>query len=120
MNNKLTDLSNDIISQSFPKDMYGNPLIILMVISIIVNAIRVIQECNKNDEKNIQNITENVQVLCSKKSWFTKMRLKKIMRKTMSREDYKQYGNSLVNAILNKGETITEDNITVLLEASNV
>jgi hypothetical protein len=119
MNDQLKDLSNEIIAESLPKDMYGNPLIILMVIGIIVNAIRVIQECNKNN-KDLKNITDQVQNLCNKKGWFTKMRLKKIMRQTMNKDEYKQYAHSLVNGILIKGETITEDNISVLLEASNV
>lgn len=47
------------------------------------------------------------------------MRLKKIMRKEMTKDEYKQYANLLVSAILNKGENITEEETSVLLEAIN-
>ena len=119
MNNvQLEKISNDIIANSLPKNLYGNPLLILMLISIIVNSVRVIQECSKKDNTT-QELNTNIKSLCSKKSWLTKMRLKKIMRKEMTKDEYKQYANLLVSAILNKGENITEEETSVLLEAIN-
>lgn len=121
MNNlQLEKISNDIIANSLPKNLYGNPLLVLMLISIIVNCIRVIQECSKNNNNNTtQELKTNIRSLCSKKSWFTKMRLKKIMRKEMTKDEYRQYSNLLVNAILDKGEHVTDEETSVLLEAIN-
>lgn len=120
INDKLKNISNEIIASSLPTNMYGNPLIILMIIGILVNAIRVIQECNKTDSKNVEETTKLVRSLCNRRGWFTKMRLKKIMRQNMNKEDYKQYSNNLSNAILTKGESIKDEDILILLEAANV
>lgn len=119
-NEKLNILAEKIIVKSLPKDTYGNPLIILMVVGIIVNCIRVIQECNKSNATNLDDMQQQIKTLCYKKSWFTKMRLKKIIRKHMNKEDYKICSNILTDAILTQGETLTEEELYTLLEASNV
>lgn len=122
MNNEdLKQISEEIINNSLPKDLYGNPLIILMIIGILLNAIRVLQECNRNKTGDkIETYYNHIKHLCAKKSWFTKMRLKKIIRKEMNPDDYKLYNNMLVESILNKGETISHKEVNILLEASHV
>ena len=46
--------------------------------------------------------------------------IKKIMRRELNREDYKEYSSSLCDAIFAKGVSVTEDEINTLLEALNV
>ena len=48
------------------------------------------------------------------------MKLRKLIRRELKPEDYKEYGWSLVNAILDKGESITDEEVSTLLEIANV
>lgn len=131
MNNeeKLKNIAIKILEKSnIPKeDNYGFAIVtILMIISIVLTCIRVIQECNKNKlPKNCttydkcQLYGEQIRLYSQKRGWFTKMRIKKIMRREMSQEDYQKYSISILSALLDSGETLTEDEITTLVEASN-
>ena len=42
------------------------------------------------------------------------------MRKELSKEDYTTYGTKLLNAILNTGEDLKDDEVITLVEAANV
>lgn len=131
MNNqeKLKNIAINILEKSnMPKeDNYGFAIVtILMIISIILTCIRVIQECNKNKlpincstQDKCQLYGEQVRLYSKKRGWFTKMRIKKIMRREMNTEDYQKYSMSILSAILDSGETLTEDEITTLVEAAN-
>ncbi len=117
---KLESIATDVLSyQELPKDKFGSVIMILMMVSIIVGAIRVLQECDKG--RSIKNPNEHylnkVREISDRRWWFARMRLKKIMRKELSREDYKEYSASLCDAIFLKGESITEEEIKTLLEA---
>jgi hypothetical protein len=109
------------------KDNFGFVITVLMVISIILTLIRITQECNKKKLKLLSSNSEKygfyeteVKSLSLKKSWFTKMMVKKAIRKQLSKDDYKEYGYNLMNAILKTGENLTEDEIITLVEAANV
>ena len=120
---KLESIATDILSyQDLPENKFGSVIMILMMISIIVGAIRVLQECDKN--KKVDNPTQHylkkIKDISDRKWWFARMRLKKIMRQELNREDYKQYSASLCDAIFAKGVSVTEDEINTLLEALNV
>lgn len=118
-NDNLKDLAADVLSsQELPEDKFGSVIMIIMMVAILVNVIRVIQECQKDKEENdIEFYRERITGLSKQRGWFTKMRLKKILRKQMSKEDYKLHANSLVKAILDKGERITDEEILTLMEA---
>ena len=120
---KLESIATDILSyQDLPENKFGSVIMILMMISIIVGAIRVLQECDKN--KKVDNPTQHylkkIKDISDRKWWFARMRLKKIMRQELNREDYKQYSASLCDAIFTKGVTVTEDEVNTLLETINV
>jgi len=120
---KLESIATDILGyQELPKDKFGSVIMILMMISIIVGAIRILQECDQN--KNINNPTQHylqkIKNISDRKWWFARMRLKKIIRQELNREDYKQYSASLCDAIFTKGVSITEDEVNTLLETINV
>lgn len=130
MNNeqKLEKLATDIIDQIKPKDVdnYSFAITILMVISIILTLIRVIQECDKtkigqfSQDEKYSYFNSQIKEKTTKRSWFTKMMTKKAIRKQLSKENYKEYGVALMNAILNTGVNLTEDDVKTLVEASNV
>lgn len=129
-NDKLKSIAVKILEKStIPKqDNYSfDPLTILMIISIILTLIRILQQCHKNklnneftnEDKYILYGAE-IRDLSSKRGWFTKMRIKKILRREMKKEDYEKYSLSIINSLLEKGETLTDDELKILVEAANV
>lgn len=129
-NEKLKNIALKILNKSnVPKeDNYGFAVVtILMIISIVLTCIRILQECNKNklsqlstaqDKCNLYG--EEIKYYSTNRGWFTKMRIKKILRKEMTRDEYNKYGLSILMAVLDTGEVLTEDEIKTLVEASNV
>ena len=117
-NEKLKSLAANVLSsQELPKDKFGSVIMIIMMVAILVNVIRVIQECNKQEDKNdVSFYKQKIVDISTKRGWFNKMRLKKILGREMSKEDYKLHANSLVKAIFDKGESITDEEVLTLLE----
>lgn len=129
-NEKLKDIAVKVLEKStVPKDdNYGFAVVtILMVISIILTCIRILQECNKsklNTQSSLNDKTEiygeQLKTFSQRRGWFTKMRIKKILRREMKKEDYEKYALGIINGMLDIGETLTEDEIRTLVEAANV
>jgi len=128
---KLKEIALKVLNQSSMKPddkTYGFAVVtILMIISIILTCIRVIQECHKNKlysdlskEDKYSFYKEEIKTYSIKHGWFTKMRIKKILRKEMSKEDYNKYSISIMGSLLNTGENLTEDEVITLVEAANV
>ena len=125
---KLKEIAKNIIKAAGldQEEKFGSVVVILMMISIVVSCIRVIQECNKNklvdSDKKSKSVFygDQVKTLSANRNWFTKMRIKKIIRRELSSEDYRKYGNQIMEAILNYGENATEEEIYTLVEAANV
>lgn len=131
MNNEdLKKIAEKVISkvqvEQADQERFGSVIVILMVISAILTLVRVIQECNKskiklfNRKQKYEYFGQQIKEITIRKSWFTKMTIKKILRKELSKEDYKNYGGSLMTAILEVGENLKEDEVKTLVEAANV
>lgn len=121
-NEKIEILASDILSrQNLPQDKFGSVIMIIMVVAILVNAIRVIQECNKSNKiDKVLLYKQHIMELSKRRGWFTKMKLRKLIRRELKPSDYREYGWQLVDAILDKGEKVTDEEILTLLEAANV
>jgi hypothetical protein len=129
-NEKLKAIAIKILEQStVPKDNnYGFAIVtILMIISIILTCVRILQECNKNKltsqstaEDKYSMYGEQLHTFSERRGWFTKMRIKKILRREMNKEDYEKYSLSILNALLETGEILTDDEVSTLVEAANV
>jgi hypothetical protein len=125
---KLRLIAEKIISRTKldKNQKFGSVIAILMIISIILTAIRVLQECNKSKTKLMSGKEKcvlygsEIKEFSRKRGWFTRMRLKKIIRKELNKEDYVKYSIPLIEAILDTGESLTEDEIVTLVEASHV
>lgn len=125
---KLNKIAEKVLNQVNidPNQKFGSIIAILMVISIILTVIRVLQECNKNKTKNMTSqdktnvYAETINDLSIKRGWFTRLRIKRIIRKELSSEDYNKYGIKLTEAMLDIGESVTDDEVTTLMEAANV
>lgn len=127
---KLKNIAIKILEKSnVQKDeVYGFAIVtILMIISIILTCVRVIQECNKNKLANTCTMKdkcslygEQLRTFSERRGWFTKMRIKKILRREMNKEDYEKYSLSILAALLDTGEILTDDEVKTLVEAANV
>lgn len=130
-NEKLKAIAVKILNKSTmrPEEgQYGFAVVtILMIISIVLTCVRILQECNKNklssdcsasDKYSLYG--EQLKTFSERKGWFTKMRIKKVLRREMTPEDYKKYSISILAALLDTGETLTDDEIKTLVEAANV
>lgn len=117
MNSKteLEQLARKIIEKSgIPTDNYGSVLLIMMFVSIILTSIRVLQECHKNKDSRFYGA--EIRGLGKKRSWFTRMRLKKIIRQQLKSEDYAKYKDNIVSAILDTAENLTDEQMSTILE----
>jgi hypothetical protein len=129
-NEKLKTIAIKILEKStVPKeDKYGFAIVtILMIISIILTCVRILQECNKNKlsaQSTAQDkyclYGEQLKSFSERRGWFTKMRIKKILRREMKKEDYEKYSIAILGALLDTGEVLTEDEVATLVEAANV
>lgn len=127
-NIKLKNISHKVLHQAnIPDDQkFGSIIAILMMISIILTIIRVIQECNKNKTNNMtyqEKSTvygENIRSYSKKRGWFTRLRIKRILRQQLPKEDYHKYAIKLTEILMDNGENITDDEALTLVEAANV
>ncbi len=126
--NKLKIVVNKILKQAnlLEDEQFGSIIGILMMISIVLTVIRVIQECNKNKTEGLSASDqytlygEQIRLFSKRRGWFTRMRLKKILRNKLPPEAYAKYHSQLIEAIMDVGENLTEDEVVTLVEASNV
>lgn len=131
MNNEpLKQIADRVIAkvqvEDVDKERFGSVIIILTIISIILTLVRVIQECDKskirlfNKQDKCEYFSQQIKNISIRRSWFTKMMVKKALRKELDRYDYRQYGASLTNAILDVGENLSQKEVQILVEAANV
>lgn len=127
-NDKLKVIATKVLQKAnIPDDQkFGSVIAVLMVISMILTFIRILQECNKDKTKGMtaqdksQIYAENIRTFSKKRGWFTRMRMRRIVKKELSPEDYNRYGIKLVESILDTGEVITDEEAYTLVEAANV
>lgn len=128
INPELETIGKKVLQQSnIPEDQkFGSVIAILMVISIILTTIRVLQECNKNKTVNMAS-TDKLNVYANdirsysrKRGWFTRMRIKRIIKKQLSSDDFNKYGIKLTESLLDVGENLKDDEVSTLMEAANV
>jgi hypothetical protein len=125
---KLKAIAEKVLKQAnIPNDeKFGSVIAILMMISIILTVIRVLQECNKNKtqgmtSENKQSLyAENIKSYSQKRGWFTRLRIKRIVRRELTPEEYNKYGIKLTEALLDIGENLKDDEVATLMEAANV
>lgn len=129
MNTKLKNIAEKIRqkSQIPEEETFGSVIAILMIISITLTLIRVLQECNKSKLTNESTAQDKYGLYGSeirsyslKRGWFTKLRVKRIIRQKMSKDQYNKYGLSLLSAIFDTGESLKDDEVVTLVEQANV
>ena len=121
------DIQKKILSEVKEKDVYSiDPITIILIISVIVNIIRVIQECNKKEIDSLQN-SEKVELLSTDvkfrsihNSFLTRWRLKSIIKSHLDRKQYQVYGDAMLKVLLEAGKNITTEQVIAIMEHTNV
>lgn len=127
-NEKLKNLAQKVLSLvPNPPETFGSVMAILMIISIILTLIRVVQECRQSKLKLFRNRDDKCSFMMTElktfsleRSWFTRRTIKKLLKKELSPAEYKEYGVSLMNAILECGSDLSTEETLILMEAANV
>lgn len=127
-NERLKELAKKVLKKVNinEEEKFGSIIAILMVISIILTLVRVLQECNKNKTQNMTATDKNaaygesMRSFSKKRGWFTRMRIKRVIRKELTQEEFNKYGIKLTEALLDTGESLNDDEVTTLVEAANV
>ena len=129
MNPKVKNIGERVMKQAGvpEEEQFGSIIAILMIISIILTLIRVLQECNKNklssdctSQDKYSLYGQEIKNYSIRKGWFTKLRIKKVLRQNMSKEQYSKYSMKLISSLLDNGENLKDDEIMALVETSNV
>lgn len=108
------------------EEQFGSVIAILMMISIILTLVRVLQECNKTKTENMTSSDkyavygESIRSFSKKRGWFTRMRIKRVIRRELTQDEFNKYGIKLTEALLDLGENLTDDEVITLVEAANV
>jgi len=114
------------ILNNLPEKDYGiDPITIIIVIGVILSLIRVIQECrkkrtllkDKHDQAGL--IKKDIQEIVLKDSWLNNMRLKRILKQHLTKDQYNAYGKDLQKSIMEVGINLTDDEVYTLMEAAN-
>lgn len=126
-NPKLKAIAEKVLaSVPNPPETFGSVIAILMVISIILTVIRVLQECNKSKARDMTmgdkgNLyCQEIKLFSKKRGWFTRLRIRKILKTKLNKEDYQKYAIKLTESLMDVGENITEEETLTLVEAANV
>jgi hypothetical protein len=121
MNNKtLEDIAQTISSKSAEKskdENFGSIILTIMIIGIILNLVRIMQHCDK--QSTSESCAKRIKKVCDRNSWYTVMRIKKAIRQHIGREQYKIYGRSMTESIMEAGNELTEEKLIEIVEASN-
>lgn len=127
----LERLAKDILDKTLSKvketDRYGiDPLTIIILIGIVVNIIRVIQECNKNKTSKltfgdkVDLLSTDVKFRSNNHNLLTRLRIRSIIKKHLNKSQYKVYKNALLESLLDLGKKVKEEQVSALLEYENV
>lgn len=115
----------DKMDLSNKNDKYGNIILIVMIIGVILSLIRIIQECNKkfsvfDKDQRAKYMHEQVKSICINRNFLNNWRLRRLIKDKLNAEDYREYGDKMRKAILDTGVDLTEDESYTLVEAANV
>lgn len=121
------DIREQILAKIDNKDQYGvDPLTIILIIGIIVNIIRVIQECNKKEANQLQ-VSEKAELLYTDvrframhSSFFSRWRLRSIIGSHLNYKQNKKYGEAILKTLLEAGKGITKEEVLMIMEYGNV
>lgn len=127
VNNMAMDVLDSTMVKT-DKDKYSfiDPITILMIISITIGIIRVIQECRKDKLNKLSKegkrdfIRDEIRRSSIDPGFITKWRVQRVMKRNLTKEQYRVCSESMFEAFRELGESITDEQVSSLLEYKNV
>lgn len=128
-NTKLEKIAQKVLVgmdvENNPKYGFVDPITIILIISITLTLIRVIQECRKNrsliKDKRAQAsvLQKDIQDISLRDTWINRLRLQRIIKQKLTKDQYKVYGLDLQRSLMTVGVNLTEEEAVTLMEAAN-
>jgi len=127
MSSALELLAEDVQRKTMEK-MYSNkfefidPITIIMIVGIIINVIKLIQECRANKLRGYSSmeaseyLATDVKFQAMNHGWLTRWRLKRVIKKNLSQENYQYYGDALLRSLLEVGPSIDREAVAEAME----
>lgn len=109
---KTEEIADKVVLNMKKEDNYDAIITIIMIVGIVLTLIRIMQECDSDKAR----LLKRIHTLSKRKSWLSKWRLKNIIKKQIPKEIYNGYGVSICNSLMQVGENLTDEELTVLLE----
>ena len=128
MSKEIERLSEDVyedmlmLVEPTEDSQFIDPITIIMIVGIIINIIRVIQECRKNKTKDYSfnevsdYLSEDIKIQSVNSGFLTRWRIKRIIKKHLTPEQYSYYGTALLNSIIYNGQKIDSRVVKEALE----
>lgn len=129
INKKLENIGNKILQKAdIDKDIdkSGSVILIIMIISATLTLIRIIQECHKKKLIDLPKsdkakfMKSEINKICINNNLLNQLRLSRILKQKLSKEEYRNYGSKIKKAIMEVGLELTEEESLTLVEAANV
>jgi len=110
----MADRNSQTIAKEFiDNNNYGSVITIIMVIGIIIQVMKVLESCNTKEPEGLYGLMKKS---TSNPGWFTKMRLKKILRQNLPKQVYKEYNQKLISDLISYSQEMTESDFSCLME----
>ena len=124
-------LSEDAMVKSNDKN-FSSIILTVMIIGIIINVVRAVQECNKKQTRNLSEQDcdklncDCLKRICRSDNWFAlmrknillKARAHKIIKKKIGVENYGLYGNIIFQSMMDISKGLTDEELHQLIKES--
>lgn len=118
---RINEIASDVI-KNVDTEKYGI-ITIIMIIGITLTFIRILQECDKNknlsEADKVDALQKRLKELSERRGWYTKLRIRKVLRQHLGKEVYKQYKNLISNNLLDIGKSLNKQDLQLLMEQLN-
>lgn len=118
---RINEIASDVI-KNVDTEKYGI-ITIIMIIGITLTFIRILQECDKNknlsEADKVDALQKRLKELSERRGWYTKLRIRKVLRQHLGKEVYKEYKNVISNNLLDIGKSLNKQDLQLLMEQLN-
>lgn len=118
---RINEIASDVV-KDVDTEKYGI-ITIIMIIGITLTFIRILQECDKNknlsEADKVDALQKRLKELSERRGWYTKLRIRKVLRQHLGKEVYKEYKNLISNNLLDIGKSLNKQDLQLLMEQLN-
>jgi len=105
---KIEDIAQNVVSNFTNQNEALDPATITAIITLITQVITAIQTCKPKTPAHAADMVR-------KPGLFARLTLRGIVRDNMSRADFRQHGEEVINALLKTGASLTDQEVADLL-----